>query len=91
MAITKTRTVSRIEVYNAEDSEDIRVMVVYDITFDDSNDDTLPVTQNKVVHLQKNTVTVDNTDPENPVETTVATNISAEDELVQTVCNAVWA
>ena len=87
MAITKTRSVQRIEVYPAMEDGDERVMVVYENTFDDSEDDELPVTQTHVKHLEK-TVT-DNSDPENPVVTN--TDISGEDALVQTVCNAVWS
>lgn len=85
MAITKTRSVQRIEVYPGV--EDERIMVVYENTFDDSEDDELPVTNTQVKHLEK-TVT-DYSDPENPV--TTDTDISGEDALVQTVCNAVWS
>jgi len=87
MAITKTRSVQRIEVYPAMEDGDERVMVVYENTFDDSEDDELPVTQTHVKHLEK-TVT-DYSDAENPVVTN--TDISGEDALVQTVCNAVWS
>lgn len=86
MAITKTRSVQRIEVYPGIGDEDDRVMVVYENTFDDSEDDELPVIQSHVKHLYK--TTTDNSDPENPVVTN--TDISGEDALVQTVCNAVW-
>ena len=91
MAITKTRSVQRIEVYPESGSADERVMVVYEHTFDDSDDAELPVTNSTVKSLYKTTTTVDNSDPENPVETTVDTDISGEDALVQAVCNAVWA
>lgn len=81
MAITQTKKIQRIEVYG-----DKRVMVVYEITIDDPNDDLLPATSNQVVHLNPNTMTVD----DEGVETTVATDVSSHDELVQTICNAVW-
>jgi hypothetical protein len=87
MAITKTRSVQRIEVHPAMEDGDERVMVVYENTFDDSEDDELPLVQTQVKHLEK-TVT-DNSDPENPVVTN--TDISGENALVQTVCNAVWS
>lgn len=87
MAITKTRSVQRIEVYPGIGDEDDRVMVVYENTFDDSEDDELPVTNTHVKHLHK--TTTDYSDPENPVVTN--TDISGEDALVQTVCNAVWS
>jgi hypothetical protein len=82
MALTANKKVQRVEVY-----EDTRVMVVYEITIDDPNDDLLPVVSNQVVHLQKETVTRD----EDGNETTVATDVSSHDPLVQTICNAVWA
>lgn len=80
--LTATKKVQRVEVY-----EDTRVMVVYEITVDDPNDDLLPAVSNQVIHLEKETVSVD--DEGN--ETTTATDVSGHDPLVQTICNAVWA
>lgn len=82
MSLTATKKVQRVEVYG-----DKRVMVVYEITIDDPNDDLLPAVSNQVVHLNPTAVTVD----DEGVETTTATDVSAHDELVQTICNAVWA
>jgi hypothetical protein len=82
MALTATKAVQRVEVYG-----DKRVMVVYEITIDDPNDDLLPATSNQVVHLNPTTMTVD----EEGVEITVATDVSSHDALVQTICTAVWA
>ena len=82
MALTATKKVQRVEVY-----EDKRVMVVYEITIDDPNDDLLPAISNQVVHLNPTAVTVD----DEGVETTVVTDVSAHDELVQTICTAIWA
>ena len=82
MALTATKAVQRVEVYG-----DKRVMVVYEITIDDPNDDLLPATSNQVVHLNPTTMTVD----DEGVETTVVTDVSSHDELVQTICTAVWA
>lgn len=79
--LTATKKVQRVEVY-----EDKRVMVVYEITVDDPNDDLLPAVSNQVIHLQKETVSVD----EEGNETTTVTDISGHDPLVQTICNAVW-
>jgi hypothetical protein len=82
MALTANKKVQRVEVY-----EDTRVMVVYEIIIDDPNDDLLPAVSNQVAHLQKETVTRD----EDGNETTVITDVSNHDPLVQTICNAVWA
>jgi len=87
MAITNVRTVQRVEVYPAQDSsaEDTAnvkhasIMVVYNHTFDDSEDSDLPVTTSKSVHLSK--FVEDGGD---------ATSVSGEDALVQTICTAIW-
>jgi hypothetical protein len=80
--LTATKKVQRVEVY-----EDTRVMVVYEITVDDPNDNLLPAVSNQVIHLNKETVSVD----EDGNETTTATDVSDHDELVQTICSAIWA
>ena len=82
MAITKTTTVQRVEVY-----EDTRLMVVYNDVFDDPDDDQLPHSSNRVVHLSQMTST---TDEEGNV-TETATDVSGHDPLVQTIAAAVWA
>lgn len=86
MAITKTRSVQRVEVY-PEAEGDERVMVVYKYVFDDADDDKLPVSHENIYSFRKTTTTVDSEGN----ETTSNTDISGEDALVQTVCNAVWS
>ena len=87
MAITNTRTVQRAEVYPAMEGEtDPRVMVVYEHTFDDSSDDALPVTSSVVKHLSRNTVTV----ADDGTETSAATDVTGEDQLVQDICGTIW-
>lgn len=81
MAITLTRTVQRIETYPAMDAPETEggettyptIMVVYNDSFDDPNDEQLPVTATKVLHFSK------------------GDDVSGEDELVQTICTAIWA
>jgi len=84
MAITKTTTVQRVEVYPGDDP---RLMVVYNDLFDDPDDDQLPHESTRVVHLNKMTSTTD--DEGNVTET--ATDVSGHDALVQTIAAAVWA
>jgi hypothetical protein len=86
MAIEKTRALQRLEVYPGIGDEDPKVMVVYENTFDDSEDDELPVVQTQVKHLNK--TFTDNSDPENPVVSD--TDYSGEDALVISVCDAIW-
>jgi hypothetical protein len=83
MAITKTTTVQRIEVYPGDDPT---LMVVYNDLFDDPDDDMLPNESQRVIRLEKMTSTTD--DDGNVTET--ATDVSAHDALVQTIAAAVW-
>lgn len=88
MAITNVRTVQRIEVYPPADSSAAdtanakheTIMAVYNHTFDDSEDASLPVGTTASVFLNKFVE-----------DGGAATNVSGEDALVQTVCGAVWA
>jgi hypothetical protein len=84
MAITRVRTVNRIEAYPRD--PDWLVVVFYEETFDDSEDAELPITSDRKVILNRFTETVDSDG--NKVSTpTVITN---EDSAVQAVCNALW-
>ena len=80
MAITLTRTVQRVETYPAvtsgEEGETTypTLMVVYNDMFDDPNDDKLPVTANKVVHLSHG----DDVSGEDALVQTIASAIWAE-------------
>lgn len=88
MAITSTRTVQRVETYPAQSSaEDAAVMVVYVYTFDDSEDDELPIRNEKVKHIRRYQEQVVSEEAEEPV----ATDYSAEDALVRSICDAIWA
>lgn len=89
MAITNTRAVQRCEVYPATGlNTDPSVMVVYEHTFDDSDDDALPVTTQVIKHLQRYEPLL--MDSEESVEPT-ATDVSGEDQLVQDLCGAIWS
>lgn len=86
MAITNTRAVQRIETYPALVGDDPTLMVVYEHTFDDTNDVALPVTSTVVKNLQRYTVTTD----EDGNETSTATDVTGEAQLVQDICGAIW-
>ena len=81
MAIIHERKVQRVEVYGNK-----QIMVVYEYKFDDTEDAELPVTTQKVIHLEP--LTIDYSDPENVIKT--PTDVSSHDPLVQTICAAVW-
>ena len=88
MAITKTTTVQRIEVYppadtSAADTANAKhesVMVVYEDTLDDSTDADLPVVATRVKHLYKYVE-----------DGGSATDYSGEDQLVQDTAGAIWS
>lgn len=83
MAITKTTTVQRIEVYPGDDPT---LMVVYIDVFDDPDDDLLPNESQRVIRLEKMTSTT----AEDGTVTEAATDVSGHDPLVQTIAAAVW-
>ena len=86
MAITNTRSVQRIEVYpSAQTDGDPTLMVVYEHTFDDSEDDALPVTTTVTKYLNRYEMTL--ADGET---SSTATDVTGEDQMVQDVCGAVW-
>ena len=88
MAITKTTTVQRCEVYplmdsSADDTANAKhpsVMVVYNDVIDDADDADLPVTATRVKHIHKFVE-----------DGGAATDVSGEDALVQTICTAIWS
>ena len=88
MAITSTRSVQRIETYPAQSSgEEAAVMVVYVYTFDDSEDDELPLRNEKVKHIRR----YQEQAPSEESQAPVATDYSAEDALVRSICDAIWS
>ena len=79
MSITLTRTVQRIETYPAMEAPEGEttyptLMVVYNDSFDDPDDEQLPVTATKVIHLNKG----DDVSGEDQLVQTIATAIWAE-------------
>ena len=98
MAITKTTRVQRCEVYPAADSSADAatnpawptLMVVYEDVLDDTEDADLPVTATRVKHLSKFTITTGTDSDGNPTESSAATVVTGEDQLVQDICGAVW-
>ena len=88
MAIIKTTTVQRCEVYPLQDSDAENtanakhpsLMVVYNDSMDDADDVDLPVTATRVKHIYKFVE-----------DGGSATDVSGEDALVQTICGAIWA
>ena len=95
MAITKTTTVQRCEVYPQSDADSAdtlnsgnpTVMVVYEDAMDDPDDNDLPVVATRVKHLSRYTITV----ADDGTESSAATDVTGEDQLVQDICGAIWS
>ena len=89
MAITKTTSVQRCEVYPQSDADaadtlnsgNPTVMCVYEDAMDDPDDNDLPVVATRVKHL------VRYSDEDNAT----ATDVTGEDQLVQDICGAIWS
>lgn len=86
MAITKTINIKRIDVIIITDS-DPRVDVRKVVTFDDPSDDQLPSVHDYTTTLYKYTLTTN----EEGEQVQVATDYSAEDALVRSICDAIWS
>ena len=95
MAITKTRTLQRLEVYpvadttaaDTENSGNPTIMVNYNHVFDDSTDSELPAATNQVKHLHRYVVTHN----DDGTTTSTATDVTGELQLVQDVAAALWS
>lgn len=89
MAITKTTSVQRVEVYPQSDADaadalnsgNPTVMVVYEDAMDDPDDNDLPVVATRVKHLDRYSDETNQT----------ATVLTGEDQLVQDICGAIWS
>ena len=99
MAITKTTKVQRCEVYPKSDASAEStvsaawptLMVVYEDTLDDAEDNDLPVTATRVKYFEKFTITYETDSEGNTTESSAATSVSGEDALVQSLCSTLWS
>ena len=85
MAIKKTTKLQRVEV--SINGDDINLHAYTEIVLDDASDDQLPVTTGSSKFYQKMTTTV----AADGTESSVATDMSGADALVQKIATAVWA
>ena len=78
MALTKTRSMERIEVFYMDTDDDAIVNVRYKDTWDDPDDDDLPIDKPYAISIRRY----------NPDGT--PTDYSGEDTLVVGICDLVW-
>ena len=90
MAVTKTERIRSITIHYLE-SGDPTVEISSEISWDDPNDDQLPISRNRNRSLSK--VTTTTTYDENtgsPTTTETTTDYSGEDAKIVAVCDLVW-
>ena len=86
MAITKTEKIERISIVLKDPADTSVIILQGKITWDDPDDDQLPIERETVKSVEKYTLVHD----ENQQPSTVETDILGEDQLVQDICAAVW-
>ena len=89
MAVTKTSKIESIQIHYYDTIPTVEVMTAH--TWDDPDDDQLPVSNRSSHSINKTTSTT--TYDENTGEATVtssATDYSGEDAKVIAICDAVW-
>ena len=90
MAVTKTSKIETI-VVNYPDSGDPIVSFNTITSWDDPNDDELPISKSDYRTIEKMTSTITyDTDTGEATTTTSVTDYSGEDAKVIAVCDAVW-
>lgn len=90
MAVTKSTTINSITV---EYGHDDPVLIVHEVTtWDDPDDDQLPITRgdNRTINKTTHTTTYDE-ETGNPIHTETAYDYSGEDAKIVAICDVVWA
>lgn len=87
MAMTKTDTIERISIVLKDPADTSVIIVQGRTTWDDPDDDQLPIDRETVRSVEKYTLVHD----ENQQASTVETDISGEPQLVQDIAAVVWA
>lgn len=87
MALTKTNAIEQITVVLKNPVDTSAIIVQSRTTWDDPEDDQLPLAREHVHTVQKYTTSYD----ENQQEVTTESDITGEDQLVQNICTTVWS
>lgn len=88
MAMTKTKTISRISIIYGGETPTMEIMS--EVRFDDPDDAELPVVNSKMEAVMKTSYV--QTDPDDPDSwQTVPTDLSGYDQKVQDIATLIWA
>lgn len=91
MAITKAEKVTGYDI-RMNDGEDATLYIQSITTWDDPDDNDLPMTKGTSRSLTKTTTTVTyNETTGERTESTSATDISGESQMIQDICALIWA
>lgn len=91
MAITKTEKVTNYDI-RMSDGEDATLYIQSITTWDDPDDNDLPMTKGTSRNLTKTTTTVTyNETTGERTESKAATDISGESKMIQDICAIIWA
>ena len=91
MAISKTEKVTGYEI-RMNDDEDATLSIQSLTTWDDPDDNDLPITKETSRSLRKTTTTATyNETTGERTESTSATDISGESQMIQDICALIWA
>jgi len=86
MSITKTEAIERITVVLKTPADTSDVIVQSRVTWDDPDDDQLPIMRENVHTVQKYETSYD----ENQQAVTTENDITGEDQMVQDICALIW-
>jgi len=86
MAITKTDKIERISIVLKDPADTSVIVVQSKTTWDDPNDDQLPIDRESVKSVEKYTIVYD----DNQQPSTIESDISGESQLIKDICAVVW-
>ena len=91
MAISKTEKVTSYKI-RMNDDEDATLSIQSLTTWDDPDDNDLPITKEASRSLRKTTTTATYNETTGArTESTSATDISGESQMIQDICALIWA
>lgn len=86
MTITKTDKIERISIVLKDPADTSVIVVQSKTTWDDPDDDELPIERETVKTVEKYSTTYD----ENQQPVTTENDITGEDQRVQDICEVIW-
>lgn len=90
MAITKSTTLEHVHIDCSQDPAHLEV--IEGVSWDDPDDDELPIHKSTSRMIRKNTVSVTyDAETGEAISTETPTDLSNEDQVIQDIAAAIWA